>query len=180
MAKLRALYEKHREIILYVFFGGLTTAVNALVYGGFYFLLLRALGDKNAALTANTVAWVTSVAFAYVTNKLFVFSRKSWAAKVLRRELPSFVGVRLLSFAIDQGLLFLFIDTWKSGILAWVEPQLHWPAERLSVWYDLCVKLPIMVIVLALNYIFSKFVIFKTTPPLRGTPPEEGNAGGME
>ena len=161
MAKFHALFEKHREVILYVFFGGLTTLVNALVYGGFYFLLLRALGDKGAALTANAAAWVASVAFAYVTNKLFVFSQKSWAAKVLWRELSSFVGARLFSFGVEQALLFLFIATWKGGILAWIEPRLHLPTERLSVWYDLGVKVPIAVIVLVLNYIFSKFVIFR-------------------
>lgn len=161
MDKLKALFHKHRELLLYVVFGALTTAVNYIVYGGFCLLLRAPLGKDNAALAANVVAWVAAVAFAYVTNKLYVFEQRSWASKVLRRELPSFLGARLFSLAIEEGLLFLFIKTWQDGILAWAALRLPWPADRLSAWYELGVKLPIMVVVLALNYVFSKFIIFR-------------------
>ena len=162
MAKLRALYEKHRELVLYVFFGGLTSAVDALVHAGSFFLLKKPLGGENATLTAGVGAWVAAVAFAYVTNKLFVFEQKSWEGKILRKELPSFMGARLFSLAVQEALLFLLVKTsWKDGILAWAGPHLQWPAERLSDWYDLGAKLPVMVIVLVLNYVFSKWLVFK-------------------
>ena len=159
MAKLRALYEKHRELVLYVVFGGLTTLVDFLVTGAFYFLLRRPMGDENGALIANVIAWAAAVAFAYVTNKLFVFEQKSWEGKVLRKELPSFVGARLFSLGVQEALLFLLLKLWKAGLLAWLSSFIHW--QNLSTWYDLGIKLPVMVIVLALNYVFSKWLVFK-------------------
>jgi len=157
-------FGKYREPVLYIFFGFLTTGINYLVYGGGYFLFSKAMQDENAALVANTFAWVAAVAFAYVTVKLFVFQQKSWAPAVLRRELPGFVGTRVFSFAIEQGLLFLFLKVLKNGALARAaqsEWLLQWPAERLSTWYDLCAKVPIMIIVLVLNYAFSKWIFKK-------------------
>ena len=168
MAKLKALCQKHRELVLYVVFGGLTTAVDFIAHGAVYFLLRSRLSEDNATLAANVAAWIAAVAFAYVTNKLFVFEQKSWAPRVLRRELPSFVGARLLSLAVAEALLLLFIkSSWKGGILDWLEPMLSIPREQLATWYNVGVKLPIQVMVLILNYIFSKFIIFKKK---EGTP----------
>jgi len=162
MSKLKALYQKHRELILYVVFGALTTAVDFIVHGAVYFLLRSGLGEDNATLAANVVAWIAAVAFAYVTNKLFVFEQKSWAAHAVRRELPSFVGARLFSLAVAEALLLLFIkSSWKGGILDWLEPLLHMPREQLATWYNIGVKLPIQGLVLVLNYFFSKFIVFR-------------------
>ena len=161
MKKLTQLYHKHKELVLYIVFGALTTLVNYIVYSAFYFLLRSGLGEDNAVLAANVAAWVAAVAFAYVTNKLFVFEQKSWAAPVIRRELPSFLSARLFSLVMEEILLLLLIKTWKGGILAWLESLLNLPREDIATWYDICVKLPTQAMVLVLNYFFSKFVVFR-------------------
>ncbi|WP_050699176.1 GtrA family protein [Anaeromassilibacillus senegalensis] len=123
------------EMVLYIVFGVLTTAVNILSFG-----LLRDV-LRWELLTANTLAWVLSVAFAFVTNKLFVFQSKSFAAKTFWRELASFVGARLLSLGVDT------VGMWLLVIL-------------LS-WNDWLAKVIMNVIVIVLNYVFSKLFIFK-------------------
>ena len=98
MDKLKSLFKKvvNRETVLYIVFGVLTTLVNFVSFKLFDVLL----GTKLYLVT-NVIAWVIAVAFAYVTNKLFVFESKSWALPVIRREIPSFVAARLFSLGAD-------------------------------------------------------------------------------
>lgn len=100
------------EMLLYILFGILTTAVNILSFG-----LLRDVLQWQL-LTANTLAWVLSVAFAFLTNKVFVFRSKSFAAKLVLRELVSFVGARLFSLAVDTAGMWLLVDvlTWNDWL----------------------------------------------------------------
>ncbi|MBS5645053.1 MAG: GtrA family protein, partial [Clostridiales bacterium] len=93
---MRELFRKYREIILYVFFGGCTTLVNIVVY----YAMTRFLGVGEYA--SNVTAWILSVLFAYVTNKIWVFECRSRDAKVLLRQMGSFFGCRLRSLGMDR------------------------------------------------------------------------------
>ena len=123
------------EMLLYILFGILTTVVNILSFG-----LLRDVLQWQL-LTANTLAWVLSVAFAFLTNKVFVFRSKSFAAKLVLRELVSFVGARLFSLAVDTAGMWLLVDV--------------------LTWNDWRAKVLMNVSVIVLNYVFSKLFIFK-------------------
>lgn len=129
------LFKKHKEAILYLVFGGLTTLVNIVTYTLLYYLA----GVSNSM--SNVYAWILSVVFAYITNKLFVFENKSFAMPKLLVEIGSFFSCRLLTGLLDIGIMFLFVD-----VLA---------------WHALLMKILSNIIVIILNYIASKFIIFK-------------------
>lgn len=133
------------ETISYLFFGVLTTVVNYIVF----WLALRLMGE-DGALWANVIAFAAAVLFAYVTNKLFVFNSKCWAWAVLRREFPSFVGGRLFSFALEEVGLWLCVDILSVG-----------DAALFGVNGVLIAKAVLNVVVIAVNYILSKFLIFR-------------------
>ena len=135
MAKIRELAVKYRSIILYVVFGAMTTLVNMAAY----WLCYNVIGIPNVPSTI--IAWVLAVSFAFVTNKLWVFDSKSWDAKTLRHEIPTFFGARLLTGLLDVGIMYVTVD-----VMGW----------NGMVW-----KLVSNVIVIILNYIASKLVIFK-------------------
>lgn len=140
------------EIVSYLVFGVLTTAVNFVTYmimgvfagenyeektlfqvGGFNFQLVMLM---------NAVAWLVSVLFAFITNKLFVFESTSWKASVAVKELVSFIGARILSFLIFEELVFILLIN-IFGI------------------NDLISKLIIAVFVVIFNFVASKLVIFR-------------------
>lgn len=124
----------NRETIVYVIFGVLTTAVNYISY---WFLRSKL---EIPFLIANTIAWIISVLFAFITNKLVVFESKSFKIKLLLFEFVSFVGARILSFLFEEA--FLAITT-------------HFKVnEYLS-------KAIAGIIVIIINYFLSKFFIFK-------------------
>lgn len=141
--------KKYKETLLYVFFGALTTLVSL---GSFK--VCNLLFGEGWHHVSNVISWVLAVATAYVTNKLWVFKSRSWAPAVLRRELPTFVGARVFSLGIEAVGLFLTIDL--LGLGAWQWSVLGFLIEG----EDVC-KLLLQVVVLILNYVFSKLVIFK-------------------
>ena len=119
----------------YLVFGVLTTVVNYLVYLPLYNIL------GLSAAVSNCVAWVISVAFAYLTNKPFVFKSHDWSAKTVVPELTKFLGCRLGSGLLETAIIFLFVDL------------LHFDGNIL--------KLITSVLVVVLNYIGSKLLVFK-------------------
>lgn len=125
------------EMITYIICGVLTTIVNYVVY----FIMPRFGANDLDILLANIVAWTVAVIFAYFVNKIFVFESLSWDRKTLAHEFPSFITARLLSLGFDT--LFLIVTV---GHLHWNEPVM---------------KLLSNVFVLIMNYIASKFLIFK-------------------
>lgn len=133
--KIKALYAKYKEIVLYVFFGGLTTLVNFVVYLG----LKNLLGVPMVA--SNITAWAVSVLFAYITNKLFVFESRDMTPRAITRELISFVAARIFSGVVDTGMLVVLVDFFHMN--------------------DVIVKIMAQVVVIVLNYVFSKIWIFK-------------------
>lgn len=132
---IRALLRRHREIISYVFWGAMTTLVNYAAY----FLLRNLL--HIPLVTTNVIAWAVSVLFAYVSNKLFVFESKSWAWRVALRELWQMTASRLFSLGLETGILWLFVE------------RLHCS--------EVVVKLCANVLVVVVNYVLSKFIIFR-------------------
>lgn len=133
--KLRAIIEKHWDILSYLFFGGLTTLVNFIVYTPLHHWL-----QLSAALS-NVIAWVVAVAFAYLTNKPFVFKSHDWSLQVVLPELGKFVGCRIGSGLLETGLLALTVDY--------------------LCWNGIVMKIIASVLVVILNYIGSKLLVFR-------------------
>ena len=129
------LLRKYQDVLSYLFFGVLTTVVNFLVY----YPLTNLLG-MNATL-ANVIAWAVSVAFAFVTNKPFVFKSHDWSASVVVQELTLFVGTRIGSGALETAMIFLLVDC-------------------LSLDGNM-IKIAVSVLVVVINYIGSKLLVFR-------------------
>ena len=112
LQKIRTILEKYYDVITYLIFGVLTTVVNYLVY-----LPVYNLAGLSAAVS-NVIAWVAAVAFAFLTNKPFVFRSHDWSAKVLIPELTKFVGCRVASGVMETVILFAAVDLlgWNGNI----------------------------------------------------------------
>ena len=128
------LYKKYQEIINYLIAGGLTVLVTVLSYAFFTKIL------HIYYIVSNILAWIVAVIFAYVVNRRFVFQSKS--SKIARvKEIRNFFIFRLLSLLIDTILMYLLVDIFRIN--------------------DLISKMIVQIVVIVLNYIFSKFFIFK-------------------
>lgn len=139
--KLKAIYMAHKEGILYLLFGGLTTLVSILSFWLFSLML-----GEELYLISNLISWVLAVAFAFVTNKLWVFGSEATDQKTLLREIPEFIGARLFSLGLEELGLWLALDVLgMSGV----------PSG------DLIAKVILQVMVIVINYFLSKFIIFK-------------------
>lgn len=134
-AKLKSLLIRYWDVFTYLVFGVLTTIVNYLVYLPVYNLL-----GVSAALS-NVIAWVVAVAFAYLTNKPFVFKSHDWSSKTVIPELTKFVSCRVASGAAETLILLVTVDI------------LNWNG---NLW-----KLVTQVMVVVLNYFASKFLVFR-------------------
>ncbi len=143
----------NKETVTYLVFGVLTTVVNFAVFKGFDLLFTKTV-EVDLVLLTNIIAWVVSVAFAFVTNKLFVFESKSWQSSVLRKELPSFVSARLFSLGVEELGLLIFIR-WL-GFDSFVLEVL----PNFAIGGKMLTKIGLSVIIVVMNYVFSKFVIF--------------------
>lgn len=134
-AKIRLYYEKYKDIVLYLFFGVLTTLVNYAAY----FACARLLPVQTTTIPT-AIAWIVSVLFAYATNRKWVFESNTQGTAAAK-EFTAFVGARLASGAMDVGIMYLAVD--------------------LLGYSDLIMKLLSNVIVVIVNYFLSKFFIFK-------------------
>ena len=138
---IRDLFVKYRQIILYLFFGATTTVVNWCVYVPMHQVLRLNMTVSNA------VAWFCAVGYAFITNKLFVFESKSMAGKVLLQESVKFFGSRVLSGAVEvllpTALYAIGINQTLFGVQGGIAKAL------------------VSVLIIVLNYIFSKFLVFR-------------------
>ena len=157
MERIRRFVEKYREQLAYLFFGGVATVVNIGVYG-----LMHGLMDVHSDL-ANAVAWAVSVAVAYVTNRKWVF-RSRTRGRAMAREFGAFVAGRLITGLMDQGIMHLATQV--------VGPRII-PASARKLW-DMGVKAASNVLVIVLNYVFSKRCIFRE----KGTGNSRSAGGG--
>lgn len=146
---IKKLFEKYKELISYVFFGVLATVVNLVS-----FKIFDALLGEHLYLLTNAVSWLITVIFAYFTNKLWVFESKSWNADVVFKELIGFFGARIFSLVVEEAGLWLMIDIMHMG-------KISWDIFGFNLNGNMILKIIMQVVVVILNYVFSKLVIFK-------------------
>ena len=142
--------EQFKELVKYLIFGVLTTLVSIISFKIFDVIL-----GERLYLVTNVLSWIFAVAFAFVTNKIFVFRSKTTEKKVLFRELISFVGARVLSLLIEEGGLWLLIDVLNLGGITPIK------IFSFAINGNLIAKVIMQVVIVILNYVFSKFFIFK-------------------
>lgn len=135
MDMIRRLIKKYRSLISYGVFGCLTTLVNIVIYNIFYYKF-----DISNTLS-NVAAWFFAVTFAYLTNKVWVFESRSWKWNVLRKEILAFISCRLATGILDIAIMYICVD--------------------ILLWHAMLMKIVSNVLVIILNYVFSKIVIFK-------------------
>ena len=133
---IKELYSTYKEIINYLIFGGLSTVVNFVSY----FVFARLLGIEE--VISSSLSWFSSVLFAYITNKLFVFESKTETKKTFFKEMISFFACRVLSGILcDVGTFALMVKVLNIN--------------------DVISKIITQVMVIIVNYVFSKLIIFK-------------------
>lgn len=132
---MRKFLIKHRDLIIYLVFGVLTTVVNFAVYFPLIYIL------NFPATISNVIAWCFAVVFAYFTNKVFVFSSKNWSLKKVLPEFSAFVSCRVISVVLESAILFISIDLLNGDGIIW--------------------KAIASVFVIIINYFASKLMIFK-------------------
>ena len=131
----KPFYAKYREGLLYLFFGALATFVDLVIF----FVFCSGLHVNE--LIANVIAWIGAVLFAYFTNRTWVFDASTSDKKESTRQFFSFVGGRLFSLGVEEAILAVFV-TWLGFSEFWV-------------------KLAAQVVVVILNYIISKLIVFR-------------------
>lgn len=132
---IKRLYKKYKDIIPYLFFGVCTTIVNVAVYWVAVYIL-------HMPVMAGTLsAWFLAVLFAYITNRKWVFGSEANGLKEVWKEGTSFFACRLLTGIVDWACMFIFVN-----ILA---------------LNDVVIKFLANVLVIVLNYVASKLIIFR-------------------
>ena len=138
MEKINELYKKYKEIINYLIFGVLTTVISLIVY---YVTVFTFLNPENAVQLqiANILSWIAGVTFAYFTNRKYVFKLKE---KKNIKEASKFYLSRLSTLLLDMLLMQIFVIRLKFN--------------------DKIIKLIVQFVVIVLNYVLSKFLVFKS------------------
>lgn len=132
---IKELCIKYKELIMYGIMGVLSTIVNIVSFTIFE----KIFGIP--ALVSNIIAWIITVIFAYITNKLYVFESKSFKKDILMKEIISFTSARIFSLLLEEAILYIFIDIMNMN--------------------SIIVKVFSNIVVIIVNYILSKLVIFK-------------------
>jgi len=135
MDRIKGIINRYYDVLAYLFFGGLTTVVNYLIYLPCYNWL------QISAAVSNVIAWAVAVVFAFVTNKPFVFKSHDWSARTVWPEFLKFVGCRVGSGVLETAIIFVTVDC------------LSWNGN----W----MKLATSVLVVILNYFGSKLLVFR-------------------
>lgn len=141
MKKIIELYKKYEEIINYLIIGVLTTVVNLAVKYALLFTVLNA-SDATQLQIAVVISWVVACIFAYITNRKIVFKSKS---KKILKEFTAFVSARLFTLVLEMLIMFIFVTLLKLNSNLWV-----------VIW-----SIVAQVVVIVVNYVLSKLVIFK-------------------
>lgn len=135
---IKKMYARYRELVNYAVFGVLTTVVNYIAF--WFFSSVVVLSDAST-LPANIVAWIISCTFAFITNRIWVFDSNETTKKGIIREAVSFYVSRLATLGVESLIMFVFADVLKFN--------------------KFIVKLVANVIVIILNYVLSKLVVFR-------------------
>lgn len=136
MKKILAIYKRHEEIINYLFIGGCTTLISLIAYYFSVFTFLNPNVSWELQL-ANIISWVVGVIFAFITNRKIVFKSKN--VKVLK-EVEKFLGARIVTLLIDMIFMYMTVTVLSLN--------------------DKIMKIISNIIVIVLNYIFSKLFVF--------------------
>lgn len=131
---IKDLFKKYRGVILYLVFGVMTTLINVLAYDIAY----KKLGINNVVSTI--IAWVVAVSFAFITNKLFVFGSKKKNMDALK-EAVSFITCRIATGVVEVGMMWAFVDLLRFD--------------------GTVMKLVTNIVIIVINYIASKFFVFR-------------------
>ena len=171
MSKIKELYRKYEQVIMYIIMGGCTTLVYYIVRIASRLLL----GEINkASLIATAIAQIAAITFAFITNKKFVFKSKTSSGKELAREAIAFYAGRAVTFVLDLLITFVFVETCADFFVELFRlDKLNYDSGILGNKYaSKLVGTPLLlnefiwtmlsqVMILILNYIFSKLVVFK-------------------
>ena len=128
-------YKKYKEVLLYLFFGGLTTVISIGSYAFFN------IGMHIDPMIANIFSWILAVLFAYVTNRIWVFTNVANDLKGIVQEIISFFGGRVATLLMEEGILYIGI--------------------KLLGMNSILIKVLAQVLVVIANYIISKLFVFK-------------------
>ena len=134
IAFIKKLYARHKDVLLYLIFGVLTTVVNYVVYYPLYNFA------GVSATFSNIIAWFCAVIFAFLTNKPIVFSSNDWKMETVLSELWKFVACRIASGAAETLIIYLAVD--------------------LAKFNGNIVKLVASILVVIMNYFASKLFVF--------------------
>ena len=158
---MKALWIKYKEIITYIIFGVLTTIVAWGSYTVFVHLFKGLIPNEDIRIAvSNVLSWIAGVAFAYVTNKLWVFESKSWAPKLVLKEVISFVASRGITGVIEIVFVPLLAKTGFDNIFYNIVEKLGLTMKILFT-EGIYSKISLSIIVVILNYVFSKLFVFK-------------------
>lgn len=135
MKSLNPLYKKYKEVWLYLFFGGCSFIISI----GSYMIANVVIGINE--LIANVISWILAVLFAFFTNRVWVFRSITKTSKDFCIQFISFIGGRLVTLAIEEAIIFIFITIMELNSVA--------------------VKIVAQIVVIILNYIISKFMVFR-------------------
>ena len=157
----RELLKKNRELIMYLLFGVLTTLVSLASYAVFravfpdassvpawltwLFMLTSPFGIESSTVLPNVLSWILASTFAFITNKILVFRSESRTFGKVMTEALKFYAARISTLLVDILIMFLLVDL----------TNFH------AAWYELLAKIFSNVVVIVLNYIFSKIFVFR-------------------
>ncbi|MCU6726497.1 GtrA-like protein [uncultured Clostridium sp.] len=133
--KLKKMYSKYKDVLAYLVFGVFTTLINIITYW------LMAYKLHQIVMVSTIVAWVVAVFFAYITNRKWVFHSECDDIKGIVKEISAFFSCRLATGIVDWLCMFVFVDIIKIN--------------------DIAIKTLANIVVIVLNYIASKLIIFK-------------------
>ena len=162
---MKNLFNKYREIIMYLVFGVLTTVVGFgtyfLIMAGAEHLLDIPMDDETSGtyitvyVAAQVIQWVAAVLFAFFTNRKWVFTEADRSKNTFWRQLILFAGSRVASFLLDLGVTYgctLLLALWI------VEPPV---IVGIALTPGIIAKLVAAVLVIIANYVLSKLIVFR-------------------
>lgn len=147
LKKFEPLYSLHKEIIMYLFFGGCTTLVGIIFFAipikliSLPDLTVFGITVDTSVQVSNVISWICAVTFAYITNRTWVFAEKAYGAKAIAAECAAFFAGRFLTLIVENILLNLSTKTLGMN--------------------EIAAKIVVSVVTIILNYIISKLFVFK-------------------
>ncbi|MBR6572482.1 MAG: GtrA family protein [Clostridia bacterium] len=148
MNRLLVLIKKNEEIVSYIFWGILTTVVSWCSYSALVWLFdSLKLSEMISVISSNMFSWIMAIVFAFVTNKMFVFKSRSWKREVLIPETVKFIWARVFTGVLELVLVPFLVFVGLNQTIFGIQGMLS--------------KVIVTILVIIVNYIFSKKFIFK-------------------